>query len=115
MSVADLACLHCEQTRAEIKANDTICGIEGGYETVELVEEWSRHRWADWSDKDLTRFGILPEAFERHRRTPITVMQYVACEDTVRGHIAAGERLADLGFRADECVNCGHRPTVTTR
>jgi hypothetical protein len=107
--VSAVECLHCGQTRAGIKRDDTICGIEGGYEYVELEEEWPRHRWADWSDRDLTGFGIIPEAFERHRRTPFMDMQYAGCVDTKRGHVYPGPD-NEWGDRADRCMGCGHVP-----
>ena len=46
-------CLHCDQTKAEIKQNQTICGIVSGYEYQELTDEWPAHRWVDWKDHEL--------------------------------------------------------------
>lgn len=103
-------CLHCGQTPAQIKRDQTICGIEGGYEYRELEAEWPRHRWADWNDKELARQGIRPEAFERHRRTPVMHMQWVACIDTERGHVYPDEG-NKWGEPADRCWACGHKPT----
>lgn len=110
--MAEPRCLHCDQTRAQIKANQTICGTVSGYEYVELDEEWPRHHWNDWTNKRLARFGIRPEAFERHRRTQITQFQWAACDDTVQGHHYPKHSTPEYGFRINECMDCGHhRPT----
>ncbi len=108
-----IACLHCEQTRAEIRANDTICGIEGGYEYIELIAEWPRHRWADWADKDLARAGLKPEAFDKYRRTPAMTFEYIACDDLVRGHLPAAED-TEWGMKEGQCFQCGGTPTTET-
>lgn len=105
-------CLHCEQTRAEIKANDTICGIEGGYEYRELEAEWPRHRWRDWTDADLKRAGVRPEFFDQYRREPVSSLQYIACDHHERGHTYPAE---DVHFEKwlmhekDVCMACGKR------
>lgn len=104
----ELECLHCGQTKAQIKRDQTICGIEGGYEYVELIAEWPRHRWVDWTDKELTRYGIRPEAFAKYRRQPITQFEYVDCADTIRGHNLATEPFPDMGIKPGQCWNCGH-------
>ncbi|WP_104128215.1 hypothetical protein [Cryobacterium sp. Y57] len=105
-------CLHCGQTREGIKRDNTICGIEGGYEYVELQEEWPRHRWADWSDKILTGFGIVPEAFERYRRVPVMDVQWLACDDLKRGHIYPKANDPESGFRTNQCMACGREITA---
>jgi hypothetical protein len=106
-AVSSTECLHCGQTREGVKRGNAICGIEGGYEYREIEEEWPRHRWADWNDQDLTGFRIIPEAFERYRRTPIMAMQYAACIDTMSGHVYAEED-NEWGDRAGRCISCGH-------
>lgn len=107
--MADRECLHCGETPSSIKRQGIVlCGIVSGYYEPELSEEWPSHRWADWRDAELARFGVLPEAFERHRRTPEMHFQWIACEDTVRGHCPA--KAEDVGFMADrvgQCVLCG--------
>lgn len=108
MTDTERACLHCEQTPSQIKRDQTICGIEGGYEHRELEAEWPRHRWADWTDKDLARSGIRPDAFERYRRTPVTHLQWAACVDTERGHVYP-DKDDEWGNQADQCMACGHR------
>lgn len=107
MSV-DERCLHCDQTREQIKRNDTICATESGYEYVEMDEEWPRHRWTNWTDKSLASFGIIPEAFDRYRRLQVTQMQWVGCADTVRGHVYPTEPDPEWGDRIDQCMACGH-------
>ena len=106
---AEPACLHCDQTRATIRSRNSICGTETGYEVIELDEEWPRHRWTDWTDKNLAGFGIVPEAFSRHRRTQITQMQWVACVDTTRGHYYPVADDAEMDMSVGRCYACGHR------
>lgn len=104
-------CLHCDETKATLRRQGiTMCGIEGGYEYRELIEEWPHHRWRDWTDAELDRWGIRPEAFEKHRRTPETHMQWVGCEDTKRGHILATEDDYEFGLRIGQCHACGKVP-----
>lgn len=114
--MADLeTCLHCGDTRAQSKEPGRICGIESRGETIELVEEFANHRWADWRDAELEHFGVKPEAYERHRRTPIMDFQWIACVDTVRGHRLLTE--ADFegdgaeiwrGMKPGQCIACGY-------
>jgi len=104
----DRECLHCGQTNAQIKIEQTICGIEGGYEYRELEYEWARHRWADWRDAELATQGVKPGAFDKHRRTPALSLQWIGCEDTVRGHApATAKDVPDLATRIGQCVLCG--------
>ena len=100
-------CLHCGDTRGQAREPGRICGIESVGETVELIEEFANHRWADWRDAELDHFGILPEAYERHRRTPFMHMQWVACDDMKRGHSPAKEDDAEWGLRLGQCWACG--------
>lgn len=110
----DRQCLRCDQTKAQIRRDETMCGIEGGYEYRELVAEWPRHRWADWTDRELALMGVKPEAFDKHRRTPAMDFQWIGCDDTVRGHIPSNRPtdLADFGTRPGQCIKCGHTPTT---
>lgn len=109
-------CLQCGETPATIKRNELICGIEGGYEYRELEYEWPRHRWADWTDKELARAGIKAEAFEKHRRTPAMTLQWVGCDDRTRGHMPADAE--DVGgmwaSRVGECLHCGKQVSTET-
>lgn len=105
-------CLHCGETPESIRRKRiVVCGIMEGYETPELSVEFPRHRWVDWRDSELTRFGVKPDAFEKHRRTPVTTFQWIDCKDTVRGHHPADEN--DVGVMADrvgQCIFCGKIP-----
>jgi hypothetical protein len=104
-------CLQCEQSRAEVKAKETICGIVEGYEYRELVAEWPRHHWRDWSDRTLAGIGIRPERYDEYRRASGMSLQYAACEDTVRGHIPATQEsdYDDFGARVGQCIACGKK------
>lgn len=106
------ACLQCEQSREEVKANNTICGIEEVYEYRELVAEWPRHHWRDWSDAELKRAGIKPEFFGEHRRDSISQLPYAACEHLERGHDFPKEDIywGDMiVHRKGVCQQCGKK------
>lgn len=108
----DVVCLHCGETPASIKRRDiVVCGIMSGYEQPELSEEFPRHRWADWNDRELDRLGVAPHAYDKNRRTAITVIEYIPCEDTKIGHIIATEQ-EDLDWvdRLGQCISCGATP-----
>lgn len=107
--MADDVCLQCEQSRAEVKANKTFCGLVEGYEYQELVAEWDRHHWRDWSDKELAGMGVLPEAFDKHRRTTATAMPWIPCGDRVWGHSPAKATYEEYGLTAGQCTDCGHK------
>lgn len=98
-------CLQCEQTREGVKRDETICGIEGGYEYRELEAEWPRHHWRDWSDREL-KFYLKPEAFDKYRRSPLSWLQYADCEDTLRGHNFSKEDLPEYGIKKGVCWEC---------
>ena len=108
--MSERACLNCGETPSSIKRHGIVlCGIMSGGEQPELSEEFPTHRWADWSDAALARVGIKPEAFERHRRTPLRHLEWVGCEDTVRGHNPATEDdVPDWADRVGQCTFCGH-------
>ncbi|KQO98571.1 hypothetical protein [Leifsonia sp. Leaf264] len=74
-------CLQCEQTRDEVRREHTICGIEGGYEYRELIEQWDRHHWRDWSDAELRTFGIREERWADIRRLILADLDWVAVEE----------------------------------
>ena len=99
-------CLQCEQTPAQIKRDQTICGIVSGYEYQELEAEWPRHHWRDWSDKELAT--IKPERRKDYRRARMMDIQYAACEDTIHGHRPAKEDMKeDYGVVKGQCIECG--------
>lgn len=107
-------CLHCGETKASLKRQGIdMCGIEGGYEYRELEHEWPRHRWVDWTNAELARFGVKPEAYDRHRRTDSLTFQYIACDDTVRGHAPQREvEDIDWGLVLGQCILCGRKATL---
>ena len=100
-------CLQCEQTPAQIKRDQTICGIEDGHEYLELVAEWPRHHWRDWSDKELST--IKPEHRDEYRRARLPDIQYAACEHTIYGHRPAKENDPEWGLSVGQCVDCGEQ------
>lgn len=84
------------------------CGVESNTESGFDYEELSpRHRWAPWTDRQLTAMGIKPEAFDRYRTHPSGDIAYAACEDTVTGHNRAETAFPDFGMKAGECWGCG--------
>lgn len=98
-------CLQCGETRATVAAEELSCGIMDGYEQPELMAEWPRHHWRDWSDAELRGMGIEPEFWDEHRRTSIH-----ALESPIRrsicsreGHLPRDHR--EL-FGGDCCVRC---------
>ena len=104
------ACLQCEQTREEVRINQTICGIEEGYEYRELVAEWPRHHWRDWSDAELKSAGIKPEFFDEYRRWSISALPYAACEHCESGHSFPNEDIYFGEYLMNPkgvCVTCG--------
>lgn len=100
-------CLQCEQSRAEVKAKETICGIVSGYEYQELEAEWPRHHWRDWSDKELERAWILPERYDEYRRVRLVDLQYADCEHTLSGHHYPKKDDPEWGLKVDQCIDCG--------
>ena len=106
----ELRCLHCEQTKAEIKRDQTICGLVSGYEYQELTDEWPRHRWAGWKDRELPNI-LRPEFYDQYRRTPVTHFEWLPCEHTTIGHKypTTPEDVEYFGSE-DCCIFCGHTP-----
>lgn len=102
-------CLQCEQTKAQVRANETICGIEGGYEYRELEAEWPKHHWRDWTDAELSL--IKPEYRDLYRRASIPGIQYASCQHRVRGHNPAAETDREYMIFAGHCIDCGHDTT----
>lgn len=111
--MAERECLNCGETPSSIKREGIVlCGIVEGYYEPELTEEWPRHHWVDWRDAELARFGVKPEAYDRHRRTRTLNFQWIACEDTVRGHVLSDGSDADremYGAVAGQCIACGKK------
>lgn len=73
-------CLQCNQSRARVKRDDTICGIESGYEYRELEMEWPRHHWRDWSDTELRAMRITGHRWSRLRRAPLADLEWEIVE-----------------------------------
>lgn len=61
-------CLQCGQSRAQVKRDETFCGIVSGYEYKELEMEWPRHHWRDWSDAELRNMRISEHRWNGARR-----------------------------------------------
>ena len=101
-------CLHCDQTKAEISANQTICGTVSGHEYVELVEEWPNHRWADWKDHEIPRM-IRHEVRHLYRRTQLDQFQWAPCEHTIVGHQYPTTEDDLEFFDAGRCIFCGRK------
>lgn len=108
----ELSCLHCGQSRDAVRRDALFCATVTRGETAEVDGEWDRHRWADWTDRDLARAGISPEAYDRYRRATQFTLWYAPCEDTVAGHTpVSDDEAARLGLRPNQCGQCGHVPT----
>lgn len=106
-------CLQCGKTRAEVRdPYDWPCATATGYEVVETLDEWDRHHWRDWSDKELENAGILPEFFDEHRRDNVYELPYAPCDHHVRGHNFPSENVYFGEFLVEakgQCRDCGKR------
>ena len=100
-------CLQCGQTRAGVKRDETFCGVEEGYEHMELGAEWPRHHWRDWSNTELNQAGINPDVWDSYRRVSVFAFDYPPCADRQRGHTPAARTDPDGWFVAGKCVDCG--------
>lgn len=105
-------CLQCGDSREAVERESLSCGIVSTGEYTELIEEWPRHRWADWRDVELERFGVKRDAFDRHRRTKLLDFMWIACDDTERGHRPAEtpEDVEWFGGPVGRCMLCGRAP-----
>lgn len=102
-------CLQCGQERRRVRAESLFCCTISGYYEPEIDQEWEHHRWADWTDRELDRAGIKPGAYDKHRRTDASVLQWVDCADTKRGHIPGDDdAVASMWVdRVGQCIACG--------
>jgi hypothetical protein len=100
-------CLQCGQSRAVVWRERLGCATVTSGESVEADETWERHRWADWTDWELERFGVVGWAFERYRRTQARDFQWLACEHSVYGHSWAEEDDPEFGVAEGQCWKCG--------
>ena len=102
-------CLQCGKSREQVKDYyDRPCATATGYETVETLDEWDRHHWRDWSDRELEAAGIVPEFYDQHRRDDFYALPYAPCEHQTQGHTYPTETDPDMGLRPDQCLGCGH-------
>lgn len=100
-------CLHCGQTRAVVRRERLGCATVTVGEYVEADETWPRHRWADWTGRELWLAGIRPKAFERYRRLQVRDFEWVACEHKVFGHRWCVEEDSEFGVKEGQCWRCG--------
>lgn len=75
-------CLQCGCTRQQVKDENLVCGILGGYEYREVEVEFDKHHWRDWSNTELSRYGIKPAAYEKYRRASWADLGSLECVDT---------------------------------
>lgn len=82
-------CLQCSQSRKTVKRDGTYCATVSGYEYTEIQDEWPRHHWRDWSDKELSEAGIHPSLWGQNRRTNIYNLEIAACASSCmeNGHV----------------------------
>lgn len=85
----------------------TVSTSENGTEFDEIS---THHRWAPWSDGELARMALRPEAFDRYRVSTVDEVMYAVCDDTLRGHSFGA--FPDLGIDPDECFFCGRNRRV---
>lgn len=110
---ADDVCLHCEQKRADIDAQQMTCVITEHGESCEADEEFEAHRFSAWTDAELDHHGgIRPERYNAHRYTPLRLLPWVPCLDTIRGHAPATavEVSIHMAPALGVCVLCGAEP-----
>lgn len=106
-------CLQCGKSREQVRDYfDRPCATATGYETVETLDEWERHHWRDWSDRELDAAGILPEFYDQHRRDDVYALQYAPCEHQKAGHMYPRDSDPEVGLHVDQCLQCGHTREV---
>jgi hypothetical protein len=120
MSSDDDRCLQCGETRGAIKAGVRANGAHycvtlTGYETVEIDQEWDRHRFRPWGNTALKTAGIAKHAYAKHRLSDIDALQWAACEDTIRGHAVLPYDEPDFGTVAGQCISCGKKNLTPNR
>ena len=104
MSTPTDTCLHCGETRAAVKANGLYCATVDGY--GECSEEWPRHRWADWNDRELAAWGVLPQFMHLHRRDDERDLQFLDCTHLGKEHRPGNPAEDECDPPAHICVCC---------
>ena len=109
----DPECLQCGQKRSKVHAESLYCCTISHGETPEVDQEWERHRWVDWSDRELDRHGVKASAYDKHRRTDLNALPWIDCDDTKHGHSPADEEaVAEMWVdRVGQCMWCGQYPS----
>ena len=97
--MSDQYCLQCGESRAAVKREGIFCADVAS--DGEPVYEWDRHRWRDWTDKELSNVGILPEHYDKYRRAEVYDFNFINCADQGREHIPFEES-------ARVCCVCWH-------
>lgn len=92
-------CLQCGESRAAVKNEGLYCATLS-YEG-EALDEWDRHRWRYWTDKELASVGILPEHYDKFRDYRVDDFRFIDCRDRGREHIPLEES-------ARVCCACWH-------
>lgn len=103
-------CLNCGEHRETVKRHGYHCATVDYF--GECHEEWPRHRWADWTDKELAKLGILPEHMDKYRRVNGGDMQFIDCSHQGRKHTQySGE--PGTGPGPNICIACWGTIEVT--
>lgn len=110
-------CLHCEQTRAALDLQPMTCTISPHGESCEDDDVFDAHRWSPWRDSELDHSGIRPEKYEAHRYTPVRLLPWVPCLDTIRGHepASAAEVAIHMAPALGVCILCGAEPETLNK
>lgn len=98
-------CLQCDTGRYAVRRDDLSCGVVDTFGELEI--EFPRHRWADWSNRDLDQAGVLPHAYDRNRRTSIFDLAWLPCADLKRGHVPWLSDFPDMNGKKGDCSACG--------
>lgn len=67
-------CLNCDESRGAVRDNGIICCSVDYFGEVD--QEFGNHRWKPWTDSELSRMGIPPEAYEKYRTEPVATLPY---------------------------------------
>lgn len=95
----DTTCLQCGETYAAVRQEKLDCAIIDHY-FGEVSYEWNRHRWKEWSDKELAY--ILPEYRDLYRRDS-DMGVYAPCEHKGLDHTFLED---DPHVPPNRCICC---------